>query len=253
MRDRLSHSDAIEQFRPFLHPVRRDDDAAGLADDFVRRVAKHVLGAGIPTRDQAVQRPPDDRVVGGFDDRGMVGHGVLRASALGDVGLHGHVHHAVLAVFEPGDGGAAPKRLAGLFLIEDLARPSALRFHRSHDRSRDLGGLAAVGGVQGADGFAHQFARAVPKHLFELGVGVNDPAVARMHEANAFRHVRHNLALQSQRLGDAFAPGDFTLQLFVRPLQLRRAGDFHRDRHQRPQGHRRAQRQQRRNRFHHPI
>ena len=67
--DTLAATDAVEDLHHLAGMARCRDDLYRLADDLGGAVAEERLGAGIPARDDPVQRLADDRGIRRLDDR----------------------------------------------------------------------------------------------------------------------------------------------------------------------------------------
>jgi hypothetical protein len=63
MCDVLAPFNTLQELPQLLAPLGRNDDGDRLTEHFLRGVAVHPLGAGIPTRDRAVKRLADDRII----------------------------------------------------------------------------------------------------------------------------------------------------------------------------------------------
>jgi len=83
----------------FVPAVGWDEHYPGLADCFLRCVSEKPLRALVPTGDDAVDILADDRVIGGFHDRGQCRPRPLRLRPLNQVGGLSceHIHQAQLA------------------------------------------------------------------------------------------------------------------------------------------------------------
>ena len=58
----------LDELRFFVAKFVRNDQRDGLADDFVRGIAEHARGTGIPRANSTVERLADNGVVRGLDD-----------------------------------------------------------------------------------------------------------------------------------------------------------------------------------------
>jgi hypothetical protein len=65
--DSFTGSQSSEDCRFFIFVIFGDEDRDWLADYFVGSVAENALRAFVPTRDDAIKRLTDNRVVSGFD------------------------------------------------------------------------------------------------------------------------------------------------------------------------------------------
>jgi len=77
MLDSFSAPDAVQHHGFFVVPIRRNEDCDGPANGFLRGIAEESMRATIPAGDHAVEVFGQDRVIGGFNDRGVVQRGAI--------------------------------------------------------------------------------------------------------------------------------------------------------------------------------
>ena len=80
--DSVAGQGGCQQMRKLGLPVRREQCGQGPADRVGRGQAVHLRRAFIPRGDAAVRLYAQDRVVGGPDDRGELGTGLVRGGQL---------------------------------------------------------------------------------------------------------------------------------------------------------------------------
>ena len=95
----LAHRVEVRHAEPVLHAIEggvlfgasigRDECGGGHSEGFVRGPAEQALGGRIPGRDRAVHVRTHDGVVGGRDNGGQAGSGVIRRAGHERLIIHG--------------------------------------------------------------------------------------------------------------------------------------------------------------------